>query len=209
MNILDYQSLIHLQATHMSCKSFQLFIIILSRVLVTETGFGLVFGFINRLQLVTTNNSNTVPDIHNLQTLHYNHLSLVPLVFTICFLATDLNTRIITDSHFKVFNSHDPLLSNYEPFTVVSHLELTDNCSRTSFTLSYKPLIWHAGKGFNCCVTADAVTWPPSCVIQVFIAVAWQQTRRGDERLVTARNRGSVFRCYSSCMAQIRHNIKK
>jgi hypothetical protein len=33
-------------------------------------------------------------------------------------------------------------------------------CSRTSFTLSYKPLIWHAGKRFNCCVTADAVTWP-------------------------------------------------
>jgi hypothetical protein len=25
---------------------------------------------------------------------------------------------------------------------------------------SYKPLIWHAGKRFNCCVTADAVTWP-------------------------------------------------
>jgi hypothetical protein len=25
---------------------------------------------------------------------------------------------------------------------------------------SYKPLIWNAGKRFNCCVTADAVTWP-------------------------------------------------
>jgi hypothetical protein len=36
---------------------------ILSRVLVTETGFGLVIGFISRLQLVTTNNYNTVPDL--------------------------------------------------------------------------------------------------------------------------------------------------
>jgi hypothetical protein len=44
--------------------------VILSRVLVTETGFGLVIGFINRLQLVTTNNYNTVPDLHNLQSLH-------------------------------------------------------------------------------------------------------------------------------------------
>jgi hypothetical protein len=36
----------------------------MSRVLVTETGFGLVIGFINRLQVVTTNNYNTVPDLH-------------------------------------------------------------------------------------------------------------------------------------------------
>jgi hypothetical protein len=63
----------------------------------------LVIGFINRLQLVTTNNYNTVPDLHNVQSLHYNllSLSLFPLVFTIRFLATDLNTGIITDSHFK------------------------------------------------------------------------------------------------------------
>jgi hypothetical protein len=75
--------------------------IVLSRILVTETGFGLVFGLINRLQLVTTNNYNTVPELHNLQSLHYNLLSLFPLVFTILFLATDLNTGIITDSDFK------------------------------------------------------------------------------------------------------------
>jgi hypothetical protein len=37
----------------------------LSRVLVTETGFGLVFGVINRLQLVTTNNYNTVTNFHS------------------------------------------------------------------------------------------------------------------------------------------------
>jgi hypothetical protein len=59
----------------------------------------------------------------------------------------DLNTGIITVSYFKchtVFNSHDQFFSNYEPSTVVSHLELIDNYSRTSFTLSYKPLNWHA-----------------------------------------------------------------
>jgi hypothetical protein len=57
--------------------------------------------FINRLQVATTITYNTVPDLHNLQSLHYNSLSLFPLVFTIRFLATDLNTGIITDSHCK------------------------------------------------------------------------------------------------------------
>jgi hypothetical protein len=76
-----------------------------------------------------------------------------------------LSTQKLPQSHtsnvtHKVFNSHDPLFSNYKISTVVSHLEHTDNSSRTSSSLSYKPLIWHAGKRFNCCVTADAVTWP-------------------------------------------------
>jgi hypothetical protein len=38
---------------------------ILSCVLVTEMGFRLVIGFINRLQLVITNNYNTVPDFYS------------------------------------------------------------------------------------------------------------------------------------------------
>jgi hypothetical protein len=71
--------------------------IILSCILVTEMEFELVFGFINRLQLITTNNYNTVPDLHNLQSLHYNLLRLFPLVFTIRFLAT----QKLSDSHFK------------------------------------------------------------------------------------------------------------
>jgi hypothetical protein len=37
---------------------------ILSRILVTETGFGLVFGFINHLQFVTAINYNTLPAFH-------------------------------------------------------------------------------------------------------------------------------------------------
>jgi hypothetical protein len=52
-------------------------------------GFGLVIRFINNLQVVTTNNYYTLTDLHNLQSLHINLLSLFPLVFTIRFLATD------------------------------------------------------------------------------------------------------------------------
>jgi hypothetical protein len=74
---------------------------ILSCVLVTETGFGLAIGFINRLQVGATITYNTVPALHNLQSLHYNLLSVFPPVFTIHFLVTDINTGIITDSHFK------------------------------------------------------------------------------------------------------------
>jgi hypothetical protein len=84
---------------------------ILSCVLVTETGFGLVIGFINRVQLVTTNNYNTVPFLHSSQSLHYNLLSLFSLVFTIRFLATDLNTGIITDSHFKYHSTKSLLIT--------------------------------------------------------------------------------------------------
>jgi hypothetical protein len=39
-------------------------IIIMSHVLVTKTGFGLVIEFINRLQVVITITSNTAPDLH-------------------------------------------------------------------------------------------------------------------------------------------------
>jgi hypothetical protein len=62
-------------------------------------------------------------------------------------------------------------------------------------------LIWHAGKCFKFYVTAKAwrhcwrrhVTLPNSCVIQVFIAVAWQRTRRGDAKRCATRH-GSARR---------------
>jgi hypothetical protein len=61
---------------------------------------------------------------------------------------TDRNNTNITHEEslprtLKVFNSHDQLFSIHEPSTVVFHLALTDNYPRTSFSLSYKPLIWH------------------------------------------------------------------
>jgi hypothetical protein len=55
-----------------------------------NTGFGLLIGFINYLQVVTTINYYSTADLHNLQSLHNNILSLFPLVFIIRFLATDL-----------------------------------------------------------------------------------------------------------------------
>jgi hypothetical protein len=47
-----------------------------------KTGLGFVIGFINNLHVVTTNNSYTIADLHNLQSLYTNSLSLFPLVFT-------------------------------------------------------------------------------------------------------------------------------
>jgi hypothetical protein len=55
-----------------------------------KTGFGLVIGFINDLQVVTTIDYYTTADLHNLQSLHTDLLSLFPLVFSIRFVATDL-----------------------------------------------------------------------------------------------------------------------
>jgi hypothetical protein len=56
--------------------------IIFSRVLVTKTGFGLVIGFINNPQVVTTTNSYTVTNLHTLKSLHTNLFSLSAIVFT-------------------------------------------------------------------------------------------------------------------------------
>jgi hypothetical protein len=48
--------------------------------------------FIGSSPVVTTNNYETIADLHGLQRLHTNHLSLFPLVFTIRFLARIYNT---------------------------------------------------------------------------------------------------------------------
>jgi hypothetical protein len=47
-----------------------------------KTGFGLVIGFINHLQVVTTINNYIIAALHNLQSLHTNLFSLSVLVFT-------------------------------------------------------------------------------------------------------------------------------
>jgi hypothetical protein len=48
---------------------------VLSRVLVTKTGFGLVIEFINRSQVVTTINYNTVTNFHSTHTPHQSSQS--------------------------------------------------------------------------------------------------------------------------------------
>jgi hypothetical protein len=83
---------------------------ILSRVLVTENVFGFVIGILNHLEVATTFTYNTVPDLHNSKSLHYDLLSLFPVVFKIRFLAMDLNTGIIKHTS----NITAPSLSQFQ-----------------------------------------------------------------------------------------------
>jgi hypothetical protein len=43
-----------------------------------KAGFRLVIGFINNLEVVTAINYSTIADLHKLQSLHTNLLSLFP-----------------------------------------------------------------------------------------------------------------------------------
>jgi hypothetical protein len=54
--------------------------------------------FIGSSPVVTTNNYYTIDDLHNLQSLHINLLTLFPLVFTIRFLARIYNTFTVNKS---------------------------------------------------------------------------------------------------------------
>jgi hypothetical protein len=47
---------------------------------VTKDGVRIGTGLIGYLQVVTTNNCNTIADVHNLQSLHTNLLKLSALV---------------------------------------------------------------------------------------------------------------------------------
>jgi hypothetical protein len=136
-------------------------------------------------------------------------------------LATDLNTEL-PQSHTPSI-THKSSLHN-------SRRELTENYSRTTCKrASVSPinpwsdtrenrallLLCHCGNAWrHFGARGGHVTHPQSCVIQVFIAVAWQRARRrrvgrGATRLgmeitrfrLLFRNRGNMFRCYSSCMA--------
>jgi hypothetical protein len=49
--------------------------------------------FIGSSPVVTTNNYYTIADLHNLQSLHTNLLSLFPLVFTIPFPGKGFTTQ--------------------------------------------------------------------------------------------------------------------
>jgi hypothetical protein len=115
------------------------FVIILSRVLVTATGFGLVIGFINHSQVVTTTNYNTVPDFYTTK-----HSTLIFSVYlhlsSLSVSRQRISTQELSRTHIsnityeeslpltlKVFNSHDQIFSNYEPSAAVFYRELLQN----------------------------------------------------------------------------------
>jgi hypothetical protein len=77
-----------------------------------ETEFGLLIGFINHLQVVTTINYYTIAGLHNLQSPHANLLSLAAVVF---------NVFSLTESHTsnKAFNSHNK--SSLADFSTITH----------------------------------------------------------------------------------------
>jgi hypothetical protein len=121
-------------------------------------------------------------------------------------LRTNLNCGILTatiilphsteNCSHEVFNSHNQLFSNYEPSMVVSHLELTSkrasvspinpwSDTRETLLPTLLQLLCHCWNAWRHCWRGH-VTPPHSCIIQVFIAVVWQQTRRGDAWPVTA-----------------------
>jgi hypothetical protein len=110
---------------------------ILLRVLVTKTGFGLVIGFIDHSQAITTINYNIVHDLQNLQSLHYNLLILFPLVFAIHFLATVLSTQTI-----RVLLNHTlQMLLHYSTHKVfTSHLKSSIHKIRSSPTTNLPQL---------------------------------------------------------------------
>jgi hypothetical protein len=90
----------------------------------------------------------------------------------------------------KVFNSHNQIFSHYEPSTAVCYRELTRKRASVSLTNpssdTWETLLPTVLQLLRHC-WCDHVTPPYSCIVQVFILVAWQQTRRGDAQLVTAR----------------------
>jgi hypothetical protein len=57
--------------------------------------FGLDIGFIDHLQVVTTNNYDTITDFHTLSVTQH---MLSQSAFTSCFLAAGFNTVTITAS---------------------------------------------------------------------------------------------------------------
>jgi hypothetical protein len=73
----------------------------LSRVRITKTGFGLVIGFIDYLQIVTTSNFSAIANSHTLQ-FTTRHTKYFPAcgVFTSRFLVTAFNSGSSSYSGF-------------------------------------------------------------------------------------------------------------
>jgi hypothetical protein len=156
-------------------------------------------------------------------------ISLTPLVVSQQRLSTQLYQFHTSSIAHKSSLDRSTINKSWNwTITVTSftppHLEL--NWTELLLRTPIKPWIWHTGKRSHYCVVANAwrhcwrghVTLPYYCVIQVFIAIAWQEetcllqrcvatvaTRLSRHRrhcfLLLLRNRGSVFRCYNSYMA--------
>jgi hypothetical protein len=146
---------------------------------------------------------------------------------------TNLNCGILTAaiifshstdncSHEVFFNSHLTRLppTKNSPITTPERASVSpiNPWSETRETRAFL-LLRHCGNTWRHCWRGH-VTPPLSCLIKVFIAVVWQQARRGEARRgrrlsrngrarlgtektplrLLLRNRGNVFQCYSSCM---------
>jgi hypothetical protein len=74
-------------------------------------GFGLEFGFIDHLQVVTTNNYNTIANFHTLQ-ITTQHVKSFRSAFTSVFPVTDLNNRDFSTAPIK-FSLHRLLTTNF------------------------------------------------------------------------------------------------
>jgi hypothetical protein len=120
---------------------------------------------------------------------------------------TDLNCGILTAaiilSH-STDNCYTKVFFNYEIHAASSHRELTRRRASVSPTNPWsntrKALLPTVLQLLRYCWRGQ-VTPPHSCVIQVFIAVAWQQTRRGDARLGTTPHGTAGFGSASSTVA--------
>jgi hypothetical protein len=129
--------------------------------------FGLVIGFIWNLQVVTTNNYNTLADLHNLQSLNTNLLSLSALVLTDLYhrnyksltkshtpnITVLKHTESLQITHYIFTGRILVLFFNYELPVAISYRELTR--PRTEQILSLiQPRNGHASQ-------ETQVTWPP------------------------------------------------
>jgi hypothetical protein len=126
--------------------------------LATETRFGLVIGFINKPQVVTTITYDTVTGLGDLQSLHANLLSISAVVLT---YSVSLN-----HTPNKAFNSHNDFSAithyhahkTFESHAKASHDELSvaifyrELCHLNTQTLkTVLSLTVHAENSLYCC----------------------------------------------------------
>jgi hypothetical protein len=164
-----------------------------------------LIGFISSWVTHTHTHARTHARTLSLSLSHTHTLSLTH-THTLSLQTLHINLLFTDNSHSqsRTLNSLTQLKSITSTHTIICSPTMNLPCGKCSFQ-------WF----FNCCVivemhdvTADGITWPfstHSCVIQVFIAVAWQQMRRGDVRQCVTHHGtaelGSAWRkhCFIYC----------